>query len=102
MPQSLELGDLLGSLYDGNPDGIAVYDRSGRFVIGNAAAHALTGFSADELVGTSFRDHIFHHQHARLAQVVSIVLEGGLGSLRNQPQAQERRDYSGRVLRVPR
>ncbi|MEO6913846.1 MAG: sensor domain-containing diguanylate cyclase [Candidatus Baltobacteraceae bacterium] len=70
MKQATELGELLESLYDGNPDAIVVYDATGRFVAANPAAY--------ELTGTALSDHIFGAEHARLNQAVATVLEGGL------------------------
>lgn len=41
-------------LFEVAPDGIVLYDLDGKFVDGNKAAEALTGYCRDELIGQSF------------------------------------------------
>ncbi|HEY8298012.1 MAG TPA: diguanylate cyclase [Candidatus Baltobacteraceae bacterium] len=49
---------LLASLYDGNPDAIAMYDRNGLLVAGNPALCELTGYALGEIAGTAYREQI--------------------------------------------
>ncbi|MDQ2681702.1 MAG: PAS domain S-box protein, partial [Candidatus Eremiobacteraeota bacterium] len=78
MKPQLELGDLLRSLYEGNPDAVVVYDADGRFVATNTAGHELAGFSAAELACTTFSEHVFAPERARANEVMATTLGGGV------------------------
>jgi diguanylate cyclase (GGDEF)-like protein/PAS domain S-box-containing protein len=74
----MPLADLLASLYQGNPDAIAVYDRDGLLVACNDAAMRLSGYaSAQEIPGKHFREHAFHRDSERVDSAFQAALDGG-------------------------
>lgn len=71
------LADLLSSLYEGNPDAIAVYDRDGLLVACNDAALRLSGYgSAAEIPGRRFTDHIYKRDRERVESAFQSALQG--------------------------
>jgi diguanylate cyclase (GGDEF)-like protein/PAS domain S-box-containing protein len=69
--------DLPASLYAGNPDAIAVYDRDGRLVACNDAALHLSGAAnREELLGTHIGMHVHRNDAARAEQAFSGALAG--------------------------
>ncbi len=54
------------SLVAHNPDAVYSVDRDGRFVSVNAASERFSGYTSDELVGTSFLDVIVPDNAARV------------------------------------
>lgn len=70
------LGDLLSSLYEDNPDAIAVYDRDGLLVSCNRCACQLSGYSVDQLRGTPYRDHVYQPDREMVANAFQTALAG--------------------------
>ena len=70
------LAGLLASLYDGNPDAIAVYDRDGALVSCNACALQLTGYTLDQMRGTTFESHVFVRDRDRVREAFQTALAG--------------------------
>jgi len=69
--------DLLASLYAGNPDAIAVYDRDGRLVTCNDAALQLSGYVDREAVlGTHISQHVYSKDSERARQAFAAALAG--------------------------
>jgi diguanylate cyclase (GGDEF)-like protein/PAS domain S-box-containing protein len=57
---------LLGSLFEENPDGIALFDRDGLLVACNRSALALTGFGRlEDIVGIHFSKSVFAAERDR-------------------------------------
>lgn len=76
MQTQAQLADLLASFYEGCPDAIAVYDRSGCFVSCNAAALHLTGFSAGEAAGTHYKRLVVAQDRRIVRQAFASALAG--------------------------
>ncbi len=77
METRLKLAALLGSLYDLNPEGIAVFDRDGLLVSCNPAALAMTGFEAEsQVAGAHFGSAIFEPDSARVQEAFNRALSG--------------------------
>src|SRR5579884_4092589 len=69
--------DLLASLYAGNPDAIAVYDRDGRLVTCNDAALQLSSYVDREAVlGTHISQHVYSKDSERACQAFAAALAG--------------------------
>lgn len=49
---------VLASFYEGCPDAVALYDRSGLLVSCNSAALELGGFNPEQIAGTHYRTHL--------------------------------------------
>ncbi|HET9096346.1 MAG TPA: PAS domain S-box protein [Candidatus Baltobacteraceae bacterium] len=76
MQTNLLLADLLASLYEGCPDAIAVYDRTGRLVSCNPAARALSGFAEAEVAGTHYRHHVRTEDREIVDEAFASALTG--------------------------
>lgn len=70
------LADLLASLFDGNPDAIAVYNRDGRCMSANAAALQISGYSLEQLTGSHYRDHVYSRDLNRIHEAFANALSG--------------------------
>lgn len=70
------LAELLASLYDGNPDAIAVYDRDGFFVSANAMALEISGYAREQLEGTHYREHVYSNDRDRIDEAFANALAG--------------------------
>lgn len=89
------LADLLASLYDGNPEAIAVYDRGGFFMSCNTAALAVFGYSGVQLDGSHYREHIAAADLDRAEELFLNAVEGKTGSFQASI-----RDKTGRAVPV--
>jgi diguanylate cyclase (GGDEF)-like protein/PAS domain S-box-containing protein len=69
------------SLFEQNPDSIAIYDDMGTLLRGNHAAIALLGFRDDALVGRNFSQHVAADESARVQKAFAEVLRGTAISL---------------------
>ncbi|HEV7180598.1 MAG TPA: diguanylate cyclase [Candidatus Baltobacteraceae bacterium] len=67
----------LTSLYDDTPDAVVLYDERGCVVASNEAAQLLAGYTAEELEGSSFRDHIAAGEVERVEVALRTALAGG-------------------------
>lgn len=68
---------MLESLYEGNPDAIAVYGRDGFLVACNQAALRLSGYeSAGAIPGKHFLDHAYHRERERIETAFHSALDG--------------------------
>lgn len=76
MQTNLVLADLLASFYDGCPDAIAVYDRSGFLVSCNPAARALSGFSETDVLGTHYKHHVLTEDREIVEEAFASALTG--------------------------
>jgi len=76
MQTGLLLEQLLGSLYEGCPDAIAVYDRSGRLVSCNSAARALSGFAQTDVTGTHYKRHVSSEDRRAVDEAFASALAG--------------------------
>ena len=64
------------SLFDHHPDAIYSFDADGRFVSANAACEGLTGYSMDELLGTSFLPLVVPEDRNRAFEHFRIAISG--------------------------
>jgi diguanylate cyclase (GGDEF)-like protein/PAS domain S-box-containing protein len=72
-----QLNELLASLYAGNPDAIAVYDRDGNLVSCNETALQLSGYgSLEAITGTNYRTHVYPPHAARVDEAFRSALSG--------------------------
>jgi len=65
----------LSSLFEENPDAIAIYDTEGRFLRGNRAHHALLGDPVDTS-GARLREHVAPAQREEVAAAFARALGG--------------------------
>jgi diguanylate cyclase (GGDEF)-like protein len=75
--ETVDVGDVLGSLYEAMPDGVILYDRDGHAVAANAAARRLVDFGPDRPPGGHYRKQIRVGDRALLDAAVVVALEGG-------------------------
>ena len=71
------LREAIGSLYVETPDAIVLYDREGVIIGANVSAQMLGGYTAEEMAGTSFRDHVAPSDVERVEIAVKSALAGG-------------------------
>lgn len=71
------LREAVASLYADTPDTVVLYDVGGRAVAANEAAQLLTGFSADEFIGSAFDAHVAPRDLERVAVAFKTALAGG-------------------------
>lgn len=76
MQTNLPPADLLASFYEGCPDAIALYDRSGLFVSCNAAARHLSGYADKQLTGSHYRQHIVAEDRKTVDEAFASALDG--------------------------
>lgn len=77
METRTRLTDLLGSLFDENPDGIALFDRGGLLVSCNRSALALTGFeSVEDVMDIHFSKSVLASERDRALEGFAIALHG--------------------------
>lgn len=73
----MPLAELLSSLYQDNPDAIAVYDRDGCLLSCNAAALRLSGCaSLEEIRGTHYATHSYSRDLVRIDEAFQTALNG--------------------------
>ncbi|HEV3155160.1 MAG TPA: diguanylate cyclase [Candidatus Baltobacteraceae bacterium] len=70
------LAALLSSLYEDNPDAIAVYDRDGLLVSANKSACQLSGYGVEQLRGGSIQTHVHLPDRERVAEAFTNALAG--------------------------
>jgi diguanylate cyclase (GGDEF)-like protein/PAS domain S-box-containing protein len=70
------------SLFEQNPDAVAIYDRAGTLLRGNQANIALLGFRHGSLVGQNFSRHVAADELARVQGAFAEVLAGTAVSLK--------------------
>ena len=73
------LADVLASMFDGNPDAIAVYDRDGRCMSANATALQISGYKLEQLIGSHYRDHAYARDRDRIDEAFANALAGFTG-----------------------
>lgn len=77
METRLGIAGAFPSLYDENPEGIALFDREGLLVSCNRSALAITGFdSMATLRGVHFTKAVFGPERDRAREAFQTVLEG--------------------------
>ncbi|OLN23547.1 hypothetical protein BTO30_03735 [Domibacillus antri] len=64
------------SLFKHNTDGIFIFNKDGMVLNANAAAEALTGYTLEELKGTTFNAYIHPDDHSFVSMVFDKSLEG--------------------------
>lgn len=85
------------SLMDQHPDGVFEFDLEGRFLAGNPALEALTGYSCEELLGTPFAPLV----HADgLARVTAEFEAAARGDSRNYDMVAVRKDGTSLTVNV--
>lgn len=77
METRTQLTALLGSLFDENPDCIALFDRDGLLVSCNRSALALTGFErAEDVAGMHYSKSLFGAERDRAREGFAVALHG--------------------------
>lgn len=76
MQTDILLADLLASLYEGCPDAVAVYDRSGYLVSCNPAARQLSGYAESDAAGTHYRRHVLMQDRKTVDEAFASALAG--------------------------
>lgn len=71
-----DLGDILGSLYDGTPDAILLYDRDGCCIAANGSAGEICGYRPTELVGMHVRDQVYAPDRPAIVAAFEAALAG--------------------------
>lgn len=88
---ALTFRELIASLFDETPDAVVLYDRAGTLVGANKAAHLLSGYTSQEMEGTTFRDHAARHDIERVELAIKTALAGGTdhfdSSVRNKDRS---------------
>lgn len=68
--------ETFAALFDKNPEVLVLYGADGVLAEVNPAGSELTGFSTDEVRGTSFRDHIPHGDRVRGEMAFEMARSG--------------------------
>jgi diguanylate cyclase (GGDEF)-like protein/PAS domain S-box-containing protein len=77
METAFSLPGLLASLYDGNPDAIAVFDRGGHLVSCNRSALLLSGYAdLQDIAGAHSAGNLFAHDDERIHEALESALAG--------------------------
>lgn len=71
------LREAVSSLFADTPDAVVLYDPRGTVICANEAAELLTGYSNEELTGSTFRKHSDPADLARVENAVRTALAGG-------------------------
>jgi diguanylate cyclase (GGDEF)-like protein/PAS domain S-box-containing protein len=87
--------DVPASLFDGNPDAIAVYDRAGRCISANETALQISGYSREQIVDTHYRDHAYVRDLDRIDEAFGRALAGSTEHFEST-----NRDRSGTIVPV--
>ena len=92
----MPLPELLASLYEGNPDAIAVYDRDGFLVSCNPTALHLSRYrSIEEISGTHYAEHVYSKDRERVEQAFQAALTGSTDHFETTI-----RDHGGAIIPV--
>lgn len=92
----MPLSKLLLSLYEGNPDAIAVYDRDGLLVSCNPTVLHLSGYrSFQEIRGTHYGEHVYSKDRER----VDLAFQTALGGSTDHFETTIR-DHGGAIVPV--
>ncbi len=69
--------EVVSSLFDDTPDAVVLYDGAGRAIGANEAAQLLTGYAGNQIIGSSYRDHVASRDYDRVDLALQTALAGG-------------------------
>jgi diguanylate cyclase (GGDEF)-like protein/PAS domain S-box-containing protein len=78
MQADMRLIELLASYYEGCPDAIVVYDRAGLCASCNAAACHIAGYTAQQMAGSHYGQHIITDHREIVEDAFAAALAGSM------------------------